>query len=378
MNQVMLSPGPVYLRHSVLEKAHSAHHRTDSFRKLIVEIERMVREVLGTESPVYVITASGTGVMETAAVNVTRPGSRVLVISGGKFGRRWEEIFDVYNCRVESLRFEPGKKFDIPAMLEKIERVNPECVAVTHVESSTGTLFPLREFSTALSGKGPILLVDAIASLGVEDIRMDEWGIDIVVSAGQKAFASPAGVGTLSLSKRAMKLAEECRRPLYYFSLPRYERGRKNGDTPFTPAIQSVQMLHYSLSVQEDYGWSEMKRRHRESSRAINSAYRHLNLINISEYPSSAVQAVLMPGGLDSRKFVEILAERYNIIVAGGQEELKGRIIRTGFTGLCSWERLDYAVRKIGELLASEGVAVDVGAASDELLAVEGQKDIFS
>jgi aspartate aminotransferase-like enzyme len=377
MEQIMISPGPVYLRQSVLEKAYSAHHRTASFRKLIIEIEKMVQGVLGTESPVYLITASGTGVMEAAAANVTRPGSRVLVISGGKFGRRWEEIFDVYNCEVLRVRSEPGKIYDLKKIMAKIDETKPECIAVTHVESSTGTLFPLREFTAALSEEHPLLIVDTIASLGVEDIEMDEWGIDLVISAGQKAFASPAGIGILSLSDRARAIAARSARPLYYFSLKKYEDGRVNGDTPFTPAIQTIQVLHYALSVEERYGWPEMKRRHRKSSKAIISAYKHLNLLELSDYPSTAVQAMIMPEGCDSREFIESLAERYNIIIAGGQDDLRGRIIRSGFTGLYSGELLAFAVKKIGELLDEKGVTVDLDAAAAEMREIADQKDIF-
>jgi len=377
MEQFMISPGPVYLHQSVLEKACSAHHRTGSFRRLIIEIEEMIQEVLGTESPVYVITASGTGVMEAAAANITYPGSRVLVISGGKFGKRWEEIFDVYNCDVERLHFNPGQAYDLESILAKIDETKPDFVALTHVESSTGTLFPLREFTAALSDKHPLLIVDAIASLGVEDIEMDEWGIDVVVSAGQKAFASPAGIGILSLSDRAKTIAAEQTRPLYYFSLPKYEIGRANGDTPFTPAIQLVQMLHYCLSVESVFGWAEIKKRHKMSSKAVVSAYECLNLLELSDYPSSAVQAMIVPEGCDSGEFIKTLAERYNVIMAGGQGGLKGRIIRSGFTGLYSGEFLSSAVERIGKLLGEKGFEVDLNEAAREMRKISDQKDIF-
>ncbi|MBD3179250.1 MAG: aminotransferase class V-fold PLP-dependent enzyme, partial [Candidatus Latescibacteria bacterium] len=231
---VVLTPGPVHLHSSVLEAVEPLHHRTGRFREMVKDVEHSLQELLGTANPVYMVTSSGTGVMEAAIANVTSPGTRVLVIAGGKFGMRWEELGRVYRCTVETVSFRPGAHFDIEVIMDRVRSFRPEVIAVTHVESSTGTLFPLKEFADALPREKPLLVVDAIASLGVEDLEMDRWGIDLVISAGQKALAAPPGISFICMNQKARERSEDCGRPLYYFSAGRYEAGCEKGDTPFT------------------------------------------------------------------------------------------------------------------------------------------------
>ncbi len=315
--------------------------------------------------------------MEAAIANVTSPGTRVLVIEGGKFGKRWEELGRVYLCDVETLSFPPGSPFDIDAILEIIDRVNPEVIALTHVESSTGALFPLGELCSRLPEERPVLVVDAIASLGVEELEMDSWGIDLVVSAGQKALAAPPGISFISMSERAREISQKCSRPLYYFSAPRYHERCMEGDTPFTPAIQTFQILKYSLDSQKMAGWEKMKQRHRRSSLAVTSAFQALGMSRLAQRPSSSVQAMKTPAGCDSSELIEKLSDRYGVVIAGGQGELKGKIIRTGYTGLYSGDTLTLAVRAVGELLVSDGFDADIERALASMKPLKSQKDIF-
>lgn len=374
---VVLTPGPVHLHRSVLEAVEPIHHRTDRFRELIKDVEHSLRELLGTVNPVYMVTSSGTGVMEMAIANLTSPDTRVLVIAGGKFGKRWEELGRVYGCNVETIAFSPGARFDIGRILNGVERFQPERIAITHVESSSGTLFPVKEFAESLPDKSPLLIVDAIASLGVEELEMDSWGIDVVISAGQKALATPPGISFICMNEKARGISEQSGRSLYYFSAPRYQAGYEEGDTPFTPAIQTVQILKYTLDIQKGIGWENMRNRHRRSSMAVISALETLGMALLSEQPAASVQAMVVPEGCDSGEFIHALSERYGVIIAGGQGQLRGKIIRTGYTGLYHGETLALVVRAIGELLAGEGFEPDIEAALIELEVLMRQKAIF-
>ena len=280
---VIVSPGPVHVAAEAWKDLQALHHRSGEFRNIVRECQSALQELLHTSSPVYLLTASGTGAMEAAVANVTVPGSRVLVVSGGKFGRRWAEICDAYECRTSMLRFEGGMGIDVDSVVERIDRERPEFVALTHVESSTGLLFPLRELVGRLRGDRPIMIVDAISSLGAEDFLMEEWGIDLAVGASQKSLAAPPGVSFAAVGKRALGLVGRRRAGLYYFDFNRARVAGAGGDTPFTPAISTIQIMHRSLRSMRAFGFDKVILRHQRASGAFQRAAKHLSLESLLE-----------------------------------------------------------------------------------------------
>lgn len=360
---VIVSPGPVHIDPEEWEDLPALHHRSEEFRDIIRECEAALREILHTSSPVYLITSSGTGAMEAAVVNVTVPGSRVLVVSGGKFGRRWVEIFDAYECRSSVLRFEEGTGIDVDSVVERIHRERPELVALTHVESSTGLLCPLRELAERLRGNdSPILVVDAISSLGAEEFRMDEWGIDLAIGASQKSFASPPGVSFAAVGKRALGLVGRRRSGAYYFDFNRARLAASGGDTPFTPAIRTIQIMHRSLRSMRAIGFENVIARHRTASEAFLQAAERLSLRSFATNPSSAVQVLVLPRDCRGERVLGCLA-REGFVAADGQDDLKGRVLRTGFLGLHGSKTLERLVSALGTALGECGTATDVASA---------------
>ncbi len=376
MKRIILSPGPVDIDISRFQNIVPMHHRSNSFRRIVIETEEMIRRCIVTSSPVYLITSSGTGAMEAAVANVTRPGERVLAVSGGKFGDRWAEICGAYGCDVDVLGLRPGEAVDIDMIVSKVRRYDPDHITLVHVESSTGLLFPLEELLAALPESRPCVIVDAISSVGAEDIKMDEWGMDVLVGAVQKAFAAPAGVSFVSLGKRGMERMMGCTRDLYYFSLKRYERGREHGETPFTPAVRSIQMVHQSLSRMEELGWEVLRERHKKSSNAYLSATAHLKLPSYSAVPSSAVQALLIPDELIDSDLVSRLDER-GVIVAGGQGENAGKLIRTGFLGLYGIGVIKRIIEALSSIVIEAGFSIDTESIERELILIGGLEDIL-
>lgn len=377
-DRIVLSPGPVHVSPASWAAIRPLHHRSDEFRSIVRETEHMIRELLGTDAPIYTITASGTGGMEFAVTNLTCPGSKVLVVSGGKFGDRWSEICSSYGCWVNHVQVAAGKEIDPANIGERVANYGPDILALTHVESSTGLLAPLEELIGALPEPRPVIMLDAIASLGVESLAMDALGIDAVVVASQKAFAAPPGVSLVALSPRARKLTEIVEKShSYYLSLKRYEEGQESGDTPFTPAIQTIQIMHRSLQRMREVGWEQVRNRHRTASRAWIEAARHIALEPFPEVPSDAVQAFLIPMSYGGSDLVAELEEREGIIVAGGQGPLEGRIIRTGFLGLHRGKVLERAICAIAKVLAEGGCVVDQEAARTVIGAVSDQGDLF-
>ena len=308
------------------------------------------------------LTASGTGAMEAAVANVTVPGSRVLVVSGGKFGRRWAEICGAYECRTSVLSFEEGVGIDVDAVAERIDRERPEFVFLTHVESSTGLLFPLRELAGRLRGDRPILIVDAISSLGAENFLMEEWGIDVAIGASQKSLAAPPGVGFAAVGKRALGLAGRRPHGVYYLDFNRARLAAAGGDTPFTPAIGTIQIMHRSLRSMRAFGFEKMISRHRTASGAFLRAAESLSLESFAKNPSSAVQVLALPTECPGEKVLACLA-REGFVAAGGQDDLKGSVLRTGFLGLHGSKMLERLVTALGTALLECGASTDVASA---------------
>ncbi len=369
-NRILLSPGPVQINNLRWKNLPAIHHRSEKFRKIVLEIESMLSRLAGTESPVYLLTASGTGAMESAIANLTIPGSRVLVVSGGKFGDRWKEISDAFGCATDLLRFESGKRVDPAMVAARVEETSPEYITLTHVESSTGLLLELGQLMESMKRPRPVVILDAIASLGVEEVRMDEWGVDLLVGAGQKALAAPPGISFVLASERALDISRHNRRNAYYMSYALYEKGRKSGDIPFTPAVQAVQLLHESLTGIFDEGAIKCMDRHRSHSTAFVGAARYLGLVPLADIPSASVQAMVLPQEADAVEVIGQLAENEGFIIAGGQGELKGRIIRTGFLGMHPVEVLERLIYGLANALGRYDFPIDVENAMERIRSI--------
>jgi aspartate aminotransferase-like enzyme len=371
--QIVIAPGPVRVPVTLRDAVKPIHHRSDAFRSLVLDMEGMLRELIGTRSAVYALTASGTGAMEAAVVNTVRPGDRILVVSGGKFGDRWNEILSAYGGRARLLSFEPGTAVDMEVVAAVADQYDPDIVACTHVESSTGLLLDLHALASSLPR--PLIMVDAIASLGAEELEMDTWGIDIVVSASQKAFASPPGVSFVALSDRARRRATV--RPAYYLDLDRYESGRERGDTPFTPAIETIQMVHASMLRARETGWDSVRKRHKRMSDAFIDAMENLSLTSFPANPSAAVQAFRLPDGCDGAEFLGLLERGHGIIAASGQGHLKGSIFRTGFLGNFDGRTGLRIVGAIADTLDECGVNINVTEAERAMGAVSDLPGLY-
>ncbi|TFH39239.1 MAG: alanine--glyoxylate aminotransferase family protein, partial [Chrysiogenales bacterium] len=299
----------------------------------------------------FLFAASGTGAMEAVVANVAHPGSKVLVVEGGKFGRRWGEIARAFECEVDIIHFKMGEVVDPARVAERAEKFSPDLITLTHVESSTGLRLDVEGIVSALPDRRALIALDAIASVGSENILMEEWGIDVLAGAGQKALAAPAGVSFVIAGQRAMEVASRNPRPAFYFSFDRYGEGMKTGDTPFTPAVHSVQLLHGSMESIRGAGIDAVFGRHEASSSAISNAFEILGMSSFPDLPSRSVQAFLPPEGISCEGVITFLGEKHGIIIAGGQDEMAGRLIRTGFPGIYSGQVLEKLVNGLAAAL---------------------------
>jgi aspartate aminotransferase-like enzyme len=352
---ILLTPGPVHIDPKRFAALPPMHHRTGIFREIVIETGGMLGDLCGSSRPAFIFAASGTGAMEAVIANTVPPGGRVLVVEGGKFGRRWAEIAGAFGCGVEVLSFGMGEDVDTDLIAERAESCAPDLIALTHVESSSGLRIDVAKITGSLGKTDALIALDAIASAGSEDIRMDEWGIDVLAGAGQKALAAPAGVSFVIAGKRALEAAGANPRPGFYFAFDRYGDGMATGDTPFTPAVHSIQLLHGSLREIMDAGLESVLERHELCSNAVSTAFEHLGMSVLPESPSRSVQAFIPPEGVSCESVVRSLGERHGIIIAGGQDEMAGKIVRTGFPGIYSGEVLERLIEGISDVLGAAG-----------------------
>ncbi len=354
--QTLMTPGPVPLPPEVLDALAlpMEHHRTPQFIALFGRVLENLKKVFVTNESVFIHTSTGSGAMESAIVNCLSPGDEVLCIVSGKFGERWADMAETYGCRVSRINVEWGRVVRV-ADVETYLNANRDTVAVLTqaCETSTGVLHPIRELAQVTQKTKAVLMVDAITALGALPLPMDEWGVDVMIGGSQKAFMLPTGLSFISLSKKAWALTATSKMPKFYFDLRNEKKSNDAGESYFSTSVTHIRALDIVLEIFIQRGFHKVQERIGALSKATIVAARDLGLKVLSEVPSPSVTALLMPDGVDSQKVRARMEQEANVIVMGGQDQLKGKIIRIGNMGSISNENLIVTVgalvRAIGE-----------------------------
>lgn len=376
MKRYLFSPGPTMLPAEILQKMAEPimHHREPGFSKILAEIRKNLKYLFQTEKEVLIFTASGTGAMDGAVSNLLSKGDKALVVRGGKFGERWAEICEAYGVQVRAIDVPWGEAVD-PGLVADALRKDGSIRAVytTASETSTGVKHPIRELAE-ITGQSDeaVIVVDAITGIGVFDLPMDEWGIDVLVTGSQKALMLPPGLSFVALSEKAWRLAERSDLPKYYFNFKKERTKLQGNDTSFTPAITLVVGLRESLRMIRQEGLEALFARHEKLADATRAAVKALGLgLYAEESPSNAVTAVKIPETIGAKELKGCFYERFGITVAGGQDQAKGKIIRIAHLGY--YDRLDMimVISALEMLLKALGHGFELGAgvkAAEEVL----------
>ncbi len=341
----LFTPGPVPVPDRVrLAMAQPIlNHRAADFLPVFEQCRRGLQRVFQTESPVAILSASGTGAMDAAVSNLLSPGDHALVVRGGKFGERWAEICAGYGVRTTCIDVEWGRAVD-PAQVEAALAKSPDlrAVYVTATETSTGVRHPVKEIAEIVRRSGDRLLaVDAITAAGVYDLPMDAWGLDVVVSGSQKAFMLPPGLAFIGVSERARRFMTSARCGHFYFDLKQELEVLPGNQTAWTPAIGLLMGLREALAIiLDEEGLEATWARTEKIARATREALRAIGLRLLApDAPSPACTAVWVPEGIDGNLLRRTLREKLGYTVADGQGKLKGRILRIAHLGY--YDRFD-------------------------------------
>ena len=357
-NIILLTPGPVPLSSKVQTELgrKMTHHRSEEIQKTFLQAQSQLQQIFETKEPVYMLNSSGTGAMEAALVNTLSPQDEVLAVCAGKFGVRWKEMAQAHQLKADEIQVPWGQAVTADLIEKKLEKQpGVKAVLIQACETSTAVFHPIEEISRLTRKNSSILLiVDAISALTTVDLKMDEWGIDILIGGSQKSFALPAGLSFIALSKKAQDFQKKSLLSSYYFDLKKERKANPKGQTAFTGNVSFIRALKASLDEFQSTGILNIRKKYQALSAAVNQFCRDLGLSLFSSAPGPAVTAVCLPEGVDGVLIKKTMEEQHRIIVGGGQDHLKGKIIRFGHLGPIAVEDYIQGLKVFGRVLREQ------------------------
>jgi aspartate aminotransferase-like enzyme len=375
----LMIPGPTPVPETVLQALgrHPIGHRSADFQTIVKHTSAQLRWLHQTSNDVLVLTGSGTAAMEAGIINTLCAGDRVLCGNNGKFGERWVKVAKAYGLAVEEITAEWGQPLDperFRAALEADGAKAIKAVILTHSETSTGVINDLRTISQHVHAHGTALTIaDCVTSLGATSVPMDDWGIDVIGSGSQKGYMMPPGLSFVAMGDRAWEAYGRSTLPKFYLDLGKYRKSAKADSNPFTPAINLYFALEAALTMMEAEGLEAIFARHARHQRATTAAMKAIGLpLYAAEGHGSPAITAVAPEGLDAEVLRKEVKQRFDILLAGGQDHLKGKVFRIGHLGFVCDRDILTAVAAIEATLADLGLArvatgMGIAAAAAEL-----------
>jgi aspartate aminotransferase-like enzyme len=345
------------------------HHRTFNYEADFDELCENLKLVFKTKNTVMTCTSSGTGVMEGAIVNLFSPGDKVLAVSTGSFGDRFAEIAKAFGLDVLPYSVEWGKTADpdkIKSILDGDKDHKIKGVLMTHNETSTGVTNDIEQVAGHIKNTDRLMVVDAISSLGALELKMDEWGIDAVVTCSQKGLMNAPGLGFAALSDKGWEAYEKSTLPKFYWDFKKYINGiaKISENPPYTPAISLVLAQNEAIKILLEEGLDNVYARHKRFALAAQSGVAALGLSLLPEqkYSSYVITAVRPPEGVDISAVIKKMNVSYDVMVVGGQKSLKGKLMRIGHCGYFTRHDLLRAFSALELSLMDCGYKIEYGA----------------
>ncbi len=362
MTESLRVPGPTPCPEEVLRamSRQMINHRGPEFARLLSGVTEKLKKVFQTRGDVLLLAGSGTGGLEAAVVNSLSPGDKVLSVSVGAFGDRFGSIARQFGAEVIPLQFEWGKIADADSIRRALQ-ADPEikAVMVTHNETSTGVTNDLASINSVVKEAGKLLLVDAISSLGSINLPVDDWHCDVTVTASQKGWMVPPGLAMVSVSPEAWRAYEGAKMPRFNWDFAKAKSYLEKGQTPWTPAVSVMFGLEVALEMMLKEGIASIFARHARVGAAAREGVKSLGLSLFADekFASNTVTAVAASKGLDVKKLNQIMREEYQVVLAGGQQSLDGKIFRIGHLGLVTEADIEVVISALKSALPKAGFA---------------------
>jgi len=357
----LMIPGPTPVPERVLKALgkHPIGHRTKEFQEIVQRTTESLKWLHQTTEDVLAITGSGTAAMEAGIINTLSYGDKVICGENGKFGERWVKVAKAYGLNVQIVKSEWGKPldpFDFKQILENDENIR--AVILTHSETSTGVINDLKTISNYVRNHSKaIMIADCVTSLGACNVPMDEWGIDVIASGSQKGYMMPPGLSFVAMSKKAWVANIESNLPKFYLDLKQYKKAGDKNSNPFTPGVNLYFALEEALEMMKEEGLESIFNRHKILKKATQEAMQAigLSLFTDKSYGSPAITAI-QPNIIDAELIRKSIQENFDILLAGGQDHLKGKIFRIGHLGFVNNRDILTVIAAIESTLYKLGV----------------------
>ncbi len=368
IEKLLLIPGPSPVHPRIIRSLSQptvSHVGPEMAEELPRALANLKKTVYCDGGEAFAVAGAGTLAMEMALLNTVAQGEKVLILSQGYFGNRMAEICDAFGFDHDLIAGETGAAVP-PERLERAAAGGAYAVVVsTHVDTQTGVCAPVREYGGALKGRGTLFIVDGVCATGGIEERMDDWGIDVVLTAAQKCFGAPPGLAILILSERAIEKRRSLKSvPAYYSDLLRWLPVMKDPARYFsTPCVNEIRALCESTEIVMEEGLEKRFLRHTRSARAIRAALRELgfDFYTKAEFLADTLSVVNYAPGFDDRRFRSLLYEN-GVVVAGGLAETAGRVFRLGHMGNLSEAQILFALGALEKTLGSMAVPFEAGA----------------
>ena len=359
----LMIPGPTPVPETVLKAMgrHPIGHRSGEFQAIVRRTTEQLKWLHQTSSDVLVITGSGTAAMEAGMINTLSRGDKVLCGDNGKFGERWVKVARAYGLEVDVVTAEWGQPLDPEAFRTALEADTEQqikAVILTHSETSTGVINDLETIARYVKAHGTALTIaDCVTSLGASNVPMDAWGLDVVASGSQKGYMLPPGLSFVAMSERAWAAYATSDLPKFYLDLGPYRKTAAKDSNPFTPAVNLYFGLEAALDMMQKEGLEAIFARHERHRAAAQAGMEAIGLplFAAKGHGSPAITAVA-PEGLDAELLRKTVKEKFDILLAGGQDHLKGKVFRIGHLGYVCDRDVLTAVSAIEATLQSLGL----------------------
>jgi len=367
MKKYLFTPGPAPVPPEVLlEMARPIiHHRTPEFSAALDSARERMKPLYGTANEVIVLASTGTGAMEAAVINLLQPGEHAIFVNGGKFGERWGKLLAAFGVVGHEVRVEWGRAAR-PEQVEDAFKAYPDsrAVLVQASETSTCAVHPVAAIGEVTRRRDAMLIVDGITSVGVFEQKMDKWGVDAFVTGSQKALMLPPGLGMVAMSARALEVAKTVKTPRFYFDLLKELKAQRDEHTTaWTAAVSLIFGLNKSLEMIHAETLPHVYARHALMAEATRDAALALGLKLLApDNPAPGVTGILVPEGLDGGKLVKFLRDSLGVSVQGGQDLMKGKLVRIGHMGFLSPFDMLIAVGALEMGLQQIGAKFELGA----------------
>lgn len=375
-SEFLMIPGPTPVPDAVLEAIarHPIGHRTPDFSKALKQVAADLQWFGETKHDVFVLTASGTAALEMAIFNTVSPGDHVLCVVCGVFGERWAKMSTALGAKVDRLTAPAGEAVSVEALKQKLAQDTEKkykAVIITHNETSTGVIQDIQPMLAAIREHGALSIVDTVTSFGAVPFPIDAWKADIVATGSQKALMLPPGLSIVFFGPRAWDAHAQCKTPRFYLDAAKYKKSMNENTTPFTPNVSLVLGLEVSLRLMRDEGKEAIFERHLRLRELLRNGVKALGLeLFVDESVASpSITAIRPPANITVDAIRKGLKEKFRIIVADGQEELKGKIFRIGHMGYVFERDILMTLAALESVLVDLGHKVDKGTAVAHALA---------